>query len=1602
MAFHGLSGPVATRVWLREFGSALRVASVNPASSIAGRVIYYPSDYRAVVRTAHGRVLRISSVPLRASVGGRERPVSLRLEPVAGGFAPAAPATPLVIAQHLAGGVQIGSEGLRLVIEGVDVPAAAAVGGAKVFYSGVASDTDAAVVPTVSGVEVFALLRSRLSPEQLRYRISLPAGGELRSGQDGLQVWLSGRVIAHIPTPTALDAQGQPVPVGVQVAGDELILSVAHRSRDVAYPVQVDPAVVSDTPMPGWVFQQQGSGLFSGPAAVEIDGAAGTYAAATTTGENAWWEWSTANTGVDYALTNVQFSGLHAATPDGSATTVPGIVTACGPISPSGWGNATNSSFGWAMNDPLRIHLADGCSDTIMVYMQALSASPSGRSQFWVDAITLDATLAGPSRTETLGSSGPAEPLVPRCPAGKPVNCATGNQYEVQTDLRVPGRGVGLDLTRTYNSQAAATATSAGMFGYGWTSTFSDHLVIDPTAQTATVWQADGSSVPFNVNADGSISPAGPWIQAALSKNPDGTYLYTLPDRRALTFASGGRLVSEADRNANATSLAYDGQGRLATITAAAGRTLTLSYNADGTVSQATDPAGRKTFYGYAAGNLVAVTDVAGGQWQFGYDPSHQMTSMTDPNHGSTTTGYDTSNRVTSQVDALGRTRYWSYAAHETVITNPGGDITDERFNNAYEPVWITHAQGTSVQTVKKIGYDSNGLPVSVTDARGHTTTTGYDAAGNRTSQTDALARKTTWTYDAAHDVTSLTTPLGHTTAITYDAHGNPVQVSRSLDETGQTQTTSATYDATGQLTSTTDPLQRTTRYGYDAQGDQTSVTTPLGHKTTRTYDIDSRLLTATTANGNEPGATAADYTTTFTRDAFGRPTDVKDPLGHHATMVYDANGNLTDETDRDGRHTHTTYDAENQPVMVKRGDGSTQQTSYDANGQPVTQTDGNNHTTTYTRNALEQITAVRDPLGRTRAMTYDPVGNLLTLTDSSGRKTTNGYDQANELTSIHYSSGNPADVAISYDADGNRAQMTDQIGTSSYAYDSLDRLTSSTNGAGQTTSYAYDLASQPTQTTYPAGILPYATTPTPLSTGGTGVVTRTFDGDGNTKTISDWNANKTSYAYDAQGDIASVQRPDSSSATYTYDHNGLLAAIADASPNQFTFNATYTRTPEGLTAGANETQTTGGANTTYTYDLAGRLKTAGSTIQATYGYDTADNLTSLPATPGVVTPQVYDTANELTRQTDPTGTTTTSTFAYDPQGNRTSQASATGATQTYTYDQANELTAYTSAAQNTANTRTGTQTPTAQYRYDGDGLRTDRYTNSLHNAQAYDVSGPLPLLLADATTRYVYGPDGLPIEQITLSGTSPTGATRYYHHDQQGSTRALTDQTGHPTATYTYDAYGKPTNPAAATDNPFLYTGQYTDNESGLQYLRARYYDPTTGQLTSRDPLEAVTRQPYTYAADNPLNGSDPSGLFCVDPTGVTCGLQNTVINTVTKVVAVPVYGAYYVLYRTQSSIGDHLPGSVNSAITAVDNQLLTLDQTLDSVKRATGSQEPNNDENVNGGILPIHVSGLDKNPCDPLYTYLPGVHLNGDRDLYPKHAYPWSAGWGPIPLGP
>lgn len=174
--------------------------------------------------------------------------------------------------------------------------------------------------------------------------------------------------------------------------------------------------------------------------------------------------------------------------------------------------------------------------------------------------------------------------------------------------------------------------------------------------------------------------------------------------------------------------------------------------------------------------------------------------------------------------------------------------------------------------------------------------------------------------------------------------------------------------------------------------------------------------------------------------------------------------------------------------------------------------------------------------------------------------------------------------------------------------------------------------------------------------------------------------------------------------------------------------------------------------------------------------------------------------------------------------------------------------------------------TRTWAYAYDADGLRASK-TSPGGEATGYTWSSGtgLPLLLTEhgpeGDTHVIYGPGNLPVAQI-----NPNDSVWWYHVDQLGSTRLLTDDDGDPVGSFTYGPYGQPV--ASSGVSPVLgWAGEYTDPETGFVYLRARYYDPATGQFLTRDPLEVLTRSAYDYAGGDPINTIDPSGLcpMCV-----------------------------------------------------------------------------------------------------------------------------------------
>jgi RHS repeat-associated protein len=148
---------------------------------------------------------------------------------------------------------------------------------------------------------------------------------------------------------------------------------------------------------------------------------------------------------------------------------------------------------------------------------------------------------------------------------------------------------------------------------------------------------------------------------------------------------------------------------------------------------------------------------------------------------------------------------------------------------------------------------------------------------------------------------------------------------------------------------------------------------------------------------------------------------------------------------------------------------------------------------------------------------------------------------------------------------------------------------------------------------------------------------------------------------------------------------------------------------------------------------------------------------------------------------------------------------------------------------------------------------------------ETWDLAESMPLLVQDGTTKYITGPGGLPIEQVDGSRN-----VLYYVQNQLGSTRGLLDGSGTIAGSFTYDPYGNLKGSSGTATTPFQFAGEYTHAESGLQYLRARYSDPSVDESVTVDPLDGVTRIPYAYAGNGPTNGFDPSGLCKAGPVNV------------------------------------------------------------------------------------------------------------------------------------
>jgi RHS repeat-associated protein len=255
-----------------------------------------------------------------------------------------------------------------------------------------------------------------------------------------------------------------------------------------------------------------------------------------------------------------------------------------------------------------------------------------------------------------------------------------------------------------------------------------------------------------------------------------------------------------------------------------------------------------------------------------------------------------------------------------------------------------------------------------------------------------------------------------------------------------------------------------------------------------------------------------------------------------------------------------------------------------------------------------------------------------------------------------------------------------------------------------------------------------------------------------------------------------------------------------------------------------------------YDYDPLNRLTAAdysdGSYFH--YLYDPVGNRQVMTTTGEIVTNYLYDEANRLANVGGVS-------YTWDNNGNLLGDG-----VNTYTYDHAHRLVSVTDGIDSFS------------FAYNGLGDRYQQTANSITTTYDLDISGGLTQVLADGTNTYLYG-----VNRLTQQHE---GVNEYFLGDALGSMRQLATNSGKIILTNAYKPYGEVLDSVGEGASAYGYTGEWMD-ETGLVYLRARYYAPRVNQFIQADTIAPDYRTPqslnaFSYVRNTPTLFTDPSGL--------------------------------------------------------------------------------------------------------------------------------------------
>lgn len=877
----------------------------------------------------------------------------------------------------------------------------------------------------------------------------------------------------------------------------------------------------------------------------------------------------------------------------------------------------------------------------------------------------------------------------------------------------------------------------------------------------------------------------------------------------------------------NQVKYKFNSFGKLDFIEDKNGNKITLEYS-NHRLDRIIDTAARIISFQYEndkiCGKITAIVDPVGRKIEFLYDENDNLLSSSDFDGNITAFTYDVNHRM-------------------TVIKDAKGNILA---NNDYDN------QGKVIKQVNGRGfawffqYSTPGVgETTEIDAKGSETIYTHDAKYRLVKKTDAKGNFEEYVYDDNNNLTNFCGKNKNCYNFTYDNQGNLLEIINPLGDI-----TTFQYDKNNNLLKKTDALENNLNLFYDQKGNLIEIVNAVGghsfinyntagqiieiidarqNKITFDYDEKGNQINIKNALGNEQKFSYDEIGRQITKmdlnnnilfsliyNNFDYVTKVIDPYNNFTEFIYNSLGRKESFIDANNNKTEYLYDKTNNLLGVVDAMEKKIEYNFDENGYKTKMIGANGNITEYIYNELGQLIALIDALGNKTEFAYDAEGNNTEQTDAMGNTAYYSYDKLNRLQKITYSDGKF--VSFSYDKLGNRVQREDWTGIVKYTYDALQRLTKVVTQDNKTINYSYDLNGNRTQIIYPENK----------------IVNYVFDKANRLSETRDWQGKSVKYYYDFKGNVIKTLYPNGIEVEYKYDANNRIITVIN-------------KNPEGEIISSFD----------YKYDADGNIAETKEELLDNGQMEIGKN--------GILNYQ-YDSADRIIVAND-------TTFLYNANGSLIEKKKSDSSSQ-YEYNSQQKLSAIKFLNQDDSVEQT------VKFVYDADGNRAEKRVSSSNCNESvkylYDINNTLPVIIeqsdARGSTSFVYG-YGL------ISSISSGNKQVFYLYDGSGNVRHLTDEQGNVIANYNYDSFGNLLNNSTDSANSFTYNAQLFDKETGLFWLRSRYYDPEIGRFISKDIFPGFAQKPvslnrYSYVYNNPINFDDPSGNWVVVDDVIVSGV--------------------------------------------------------------------------------------------------------------------------------